>query len=242
MKIAVLDDEKIYHKAINNIILEWKRTVGLHSLAIDNYLSSEDMLHAWEQSVSYDLVFLDIEIVDDINGIQLAQKLRQLDEWVQIVFITNYAKYASIGYGLNALRYLQKPIVPDQIFDCLNIAFSKYKLRAGESLVVTGKNATIALPHHMILYIESIGHNITIHKTDQSTITISRRTIAQMLELLDSSLFCLCYRSIIVNISYVRRFTPSEVTLADDTILPLGKTSRAKFIYTFNQYYQGGSL
>lgn len=242
MRIAVFDDEKIYHSSISHAIDAWKKSSDISTILVDCYVSSEDLLYAWENSKHYDLVFLDIEIANELNGIALAQQLRSMDQWVQIVFVTNYSKYASAGYGVNALRYLQKPILAEQIYECLNIAYSQWKLRSGTTLIITNKSSTFVLPHHLILYIESSTRELLIHKTDHSTIESSRCTIPQMLDLLNSNMFIQCHRSIIVNISYVRRFTMSELILADGTVLPIGKKYKSTFVEQFNHFYQGGAF
>ena len=53
--------------------------------------------------------------------LQLAKLIRQTDEDVPIVFVTNYAEYVYQGYTVNALRYLKKPVLESDISPCLDI-------------------------------------------------------------------------------------------------------------------------
>lgn len=43
---------------------------------------------------AYDLIFLDIEM-GELNGIDTAEKIRQIDTRVEIVYVTNYSSYLS---------------------------------------------------------------------------------------------------------------------------------------------------
>lgn len=242
MKIAILDDEFTCHHALHNTILEWKNNKGIDTLSIYHFMSSEDFLSVHNPNKSFDLIFLDIEIQDEINGIELAKQIRKADEYVQIVFISNYIKYAQAGYGLNALRYLHKPVLSEQIIECLNIAFSQWKLRTGTKLIITSKSSTIVIPHHSILYIESQGHELLIHKTDHTKLKTVRCDLKQITLMLSSEMFVQCHRSYIVNLEYVRMFTSSEIFLANGCTIPIGKKYKALFSSSFNHFYQGGFL
>lgn len=59
-----------------------------------------------------DLVFLDIEM-PEMNGLELAARLLELQEDIEVVFVTAYREYALEAFGVNALDYLLKPVVPD---------------------------------------------------------------------------------------------------------------------------------
>ncbi|MDC9428716.1 two-component system response regulator RgaR, partial [Clostridioides difficile] len=56
-----------------------------------------------------DIIFLDIQM-KDINGIEVAKKIRKFDEKVEIIFTTAFSEYAPQGYEVRAYRYLVKPI------------------------------------------------------------------------------------------------------------------------------------
>lgn len=45
-----------------------------------------------------------------LNGMEAAQKIRELDKEVVIVFITNMAQYAIKGYEVDALDFILKPL------------------------------------------------------------------------------------------------------------------------------------
>lgn len=61
-----------------------------------------------------DIVFLDIEM-PEMNGLEAAEYIRQLDKDVRIVYTTAYSEYAIEAFELNALDYLLKPIHPDRL-------------------------------------------------------------------------------------------------------------------------------
>lgn len=59
-----------------------------------------------------DVIFLDIEM-PGISGLELAAKLTDLHEDVEIVFVTAYRQYAVEAFRVNAVDYLLKPVEPE---------------------------------------------------------------------------------------------------------------------------------
>ncbi len=62
----------------------------------------------WRTGDTFDLVFLD-NLMDDMLGIQVARRLRELDYRGPLVFISSTDAYAVAGYEVAAAAYLLKP-------------------------------------------------------------------------------------------------------------------------------------
>ncbi|NDI34412.1 response regulator [Chengkuizengella sediminis] len=65
-------------------------------------------------AIQPDVVFLDVEM-PEMTGIQLAEKLIQVNEDIQIVFTTAYEQYALEAFKVNAVDYLVKFVTSDDI-------------------------------------------------------------------------------------------------------------------------------
>lgn len=239
MRVAICDDEMIYQEAISKAVEGWKKQKDISSVAVLCFRSSEELLRVWERQTQFDIVFLDIQIPNELSGLDLARYIRNSDTVMQIVFITNYEQYTFEGYNVNALRYIQKPFQNEQIYECLDIAYSQWQLLRGASITVRQRGTKIVLPYKDILYVESNGHNLLIRKAgDGSTISI-RQNIDNISKMLPMDLFVQCHRSFIVNILYVRRFTHDTIALADGRDVPIGKKYCETFSGAFDHYYQG---
>lgn len=91
-------------------------------------------LHALEflKENRIDTAFLDIEM-PDMNGIELATCIFDLQGHTDVVFITAYNQYAVEAFRLNALDYLMKPVSSDRLRETLfRIMERKIPLPSGQ--------------------------------------------------------------------------------------------------------------
>lgn len=65
-----------------------------------------------------DAVFLDIEM-PDMDGIELAARILDLQNNVAVVFVTAYNQYAVEAFRINALDYLMKPVSLERLMETL---------------------------------------------------------------------------------------------------------------------------
>lgn len=105
LRAVLLDDEKPALNVLNKVIGERNdvQVVGV-------YTDPTEMLKdVW--GLMPDLIFLDIEM-PEMNGLELAARLLELHENIEVVFVTAYRQYALEAFRVHALDYLLKPIDP----------------------------------------------------------------------------------------------------------------------------------
>lgn len=55
---------------------------------------------------------MDIELgTNHLNGMEVSKKLREIDNDVLLIFVTNMAQFAIEGYSVDALDFVVKPIL-----------------------------------------------------------------------------------------------------------------------------------
>ena len=103
MKILLVDDEE----------LQLIRLEGACKGVLPDatFLSFTNPVKALEEASKnkIDLAFLDIEM-PEINGIQLAKKLKAINPKTKIIFVTAFNNYALEAYKLHASGYITKPV------------------------------------------------------------------------------------------------------------------------------------
>ena len=102
LTIAICDDDSIFLNKFQHLLQITFLEHG-YELEIDIYVKGKDLIEKIEkEKIEYDIIFLDIEM-PILNGFQVAEKLRALDNKSILLFITNLDNEAPKGYHYQAV-------------------------------------------------------------------------------------------------------------------------------------------
>ncbi|WFR63915.1 response regulator [Paenibacillus amylolyticus] len=103
MRAIVIDDEKPAQLHLERLL----RTDG-RITPVQCFSTARDGLHFLAKE-RVDVVFLDIGM-PEMNGLEAAEYIQQLDQRIRIIFVTAYADHAVEAFELHALDYVLKPV------------------------------------------------------------------------------------------------------------------------------------
>ena len=108
MKILLVDDEQLQLLRLEGAVKS--------ILPKEEYFVYTNPIKAFEENKNnqIDLALLDIEM-PEINGIQLAKKLKSINPLVKIIFVTAFNEYALDAYKIHASGYITKPVNESKI-------------------------------------------------------------------------------------------------------------------------------
>lgn len=113
---------------------------------IGTYTNSEDALKNIVE-LCPDVVFLNTEM-PKMSGIELATKVMDFNEDIQIVFVSASEKYALEAFKVNATNYILKPIADEEINITVNRLLKNYNLK--KSITYPKKNKIISLGYFKV--------------------------------------------------------------------------------------------
>ena len=112
--IAVCDDNQEEAHLIGRMTQEIMAQRKIEA-QVDLFFDPESLLDKLQQTqIQYDLFLLDI-LMEERNGIQLAQAFRQRGYRGKLIYITASRDYAIDGYKVKADDYLLKPVEKDTL-------------------------------------------------------------------------------------------------------------------------------
>ncbi|WP_026971308.1 LytR/AlgR family response regulator transcription factor [Aliagarivorans marinus] len=112
MQAIIVDDEPLLRFHLDKMLGEcWPELE-----VVDKAGDGDSALNSISQ-LKPDVVFLDIRM-PGLNGIELAEKLNQLDTPPAIVFTTAFDEYAIQAFEQQAIDYLLKPIEEQRLLGC----------------------------------------------------------------------------------------------------------------------------
>ncbi|THF72620.1 response regulator transcription factor [Cohnella fermenti] len=103
LRAMIVDDEELAIERLK-MILEEADEVDLGYATLDPREAYE-----YARSNSVEIAFLDISM-PEVDGMSLANRLRELDSSIDVVFVTGYDSYAVRAFELDASDYLLKPV------------------------------------------------------------------------------------------------------------------------------------
>ena len=92
-----------------------------------------------ELSKDFDLVFMDI-LMPLENGFEVSKEIRRQHFSGQIVFVTNMVQFAIMGYEVDALAFLVKPISYFQFENIMKKAVKKISLMNSQDFIIINKS------------------------------------------------------------------------------------------------------
>ena len=220
-RIAICEDEKVVLDYESSLVKEWgEASICKGAFELDTYVSSEQFIFESEDKAPYDLLIFDIQM-KNMNGMELAKKLRARGCDAVIIFVTGVPDYAIEGYEVGAVRYILKPVKPEVLKDLLDAAFNERQKKA-EDYFVLGQGADLErIPFEKIVYIEARGHYVFLKGSD-----FEREWKAGFSETAaafdNKGFFCL-RRGLLVNLFHVKRISRTDCLLDSGESLPVAR-------------------
>ena len=161
LNIAIVEDEGYYAELLEDYLHRYESET-FHQFHIEHFRDGEEIARDFGRG--FDIILMDIQM-QKMDGMAAAEKIREQNQEVLIIFITNRTDYAIRGYEVDALDYIVKPVS--------YFSFER-KLERAIGRIPTEKNNTITLNYSQgirkirvddILYAESEGHNLVYHTT-----------------------------------------------------------------------------
>ncbi len=107
IRIAICDDEKSMRDNVKRELYHIEEKCG-EEFYIKEFDDGKKMTKDLENNI-YDVILLDI-IMNEQDGIETAQKIREMDLESYIIFISSYDKKWQQLFGVRTLGFLDKPV------------------------------------------------------------------------------------------------------------------------------------
>lgn len=217
-RIAVCDDE---YRDLEQIVHKTETVLEQEGIPFetDIFESSQKLLDALKkQDHGYQLLLLDV-VMGGLNGMELAEKIRQLGEGISIIFISGSRDYAMMGYQVEAARYLEKPVDEQLLREALLFCWKRCSGKK-ELLVNTGKSMR-KISLDQLVYAETSGRGTCLTLKEETV--WGRISVADLEQELIQPQFWRCHQSFLVNLSYVENLKRYEITLRGNLTVPVSK-------------------
>ena len=204
-------------------------------LKADAFTSPYDILEAIYEGGGYDIYILDI-IMPHLNGIDVAQKVRERGETAEILFLTVSREYAVEAFSVKASGYLIKPVqkadFEREVLNCIrNLAPNE-----NPAILLKTKEGIRRIHIREIVIVESFNHRRVCILADGTTVETSATLSSLYEQLQEYACFFLPHRAYIVNLEYVNGLAPTELMIAGGRRVPVSRNIYPKLKEAYMRY------
>ena len=207
IRVAIVEDEAAVREQLAGYVQRCTRQYGT-LFEVTMFTDGLEILE--EYRPVYDIIFLDVEM-PQLDGMETARRIRELDSDVLLIFITNMAQYAIKGYAVGALDYVLKPVPVDGGMRRLDAA--------------------------TIYYIESEGHRVHFYTEDGDFSAPGALKVLE--EKLAGRLFARRNSGYLVNLAQVSGVQQNTVQVGPHE-LQISRPKRKAFLAALADYIGGG--
>ncbi len=228
MKIAVCDDDAAFCNIFCRV-LEERFALRDWDWDCQVFSSGQSILKADLAGVQ--VVFMDVDM-PGIDGMEAARQLRTRYHDLLIVFVTAFPKYAVEGYCVDALRYLLKESLSEQLPECLDAI--EDRLTAGQGCIkVHTPDQALTVRLEDILYCEGTTHRRTLlHTSSGATIECMGRLGEHEKELAGQD-FLRIQKSYLVNMRHVEDIRNYTAVLTNGEALRVSRQGYSEICRRF---------
>ncbi len=225
VNICIVEDEQAEAALLENYIHRYAMENG-EQISITRYSDGMDLVDEYQGQ--FDIVLLDIQM-KHLDGMSAAEKIRQVDDQVVIIFITSTVQYAVQGYMVDALGYVLKPVPYPAFEKLLQKSIQRTALRKAHHYISISVNDKILkLDCSTVSYIESQRNNVIVHAAEGDYVTLG--PLKRFEEMLASHGFEKCHNAYLVNLSCVKAVSKEEVELTTGEVLAMSRAKKKEFM------------
>lgn len=220
--VSVCDDSQFDIEKIKNCLSEFSKKEHI-DFNISEFSNPEMLMYEVEDGKIADIFILDVEM-PDMDGFELADKIREYTETSVIIFLTSHDEMASMGYKSKALRYVIKLNLERDIEEALESAVAEISSADDKTITLHRYNDYWRIPYKDIICVSRISRQLVITTRLLGEIT-DNRGIKEFFDTLEDNRFLFIDRSCFVNIDYISRINGFSLKLKDGQVLPISRRS-----------------
>lgn len=232
LRIAVVDDEQEQRILLESCLHRYEQENG-QRLVLSPFGDAQTFLR--QDPGDFDIVLLDIQM-PGLDGMAAARQLRQRNQQLVLIFITNMVQFAVDGYEVDAMDFIVKPVSYYRLAASITKARGRLQTEQGVPLVLHTKDGTYRLDSARVHYIEMLNHHTIFHTEDGVFDTTG--SLKKLEQQLVGQPFARCNSGYLVNLRYVRSVEGADVVVDSDR-LPISRTRRKAFLQQMSEYFGG---
>lgn len=181
------------------------------------------------------VLLLDIDLKSSTTGLEIAEKIREVDKNIYIIFITGHFEFGMVAYKYKTFDFLQKPLTKERFEETILRLYSD---------VFGNKTRYIKLDHNKtvikensVRFIKKEGMKVIFHTDTRDYETYS--SFSKISDMLPYN-FVRCHKSYIVNLKKITdiNLIDNMISFTKNDICYIGPKYKSNFMEVLkNEYF-----
>ena len=210
--LVICDDVKKDIEQLTLLVQQYQNSKAIYNLSVYTFENGESLLAKMTEGFKGDIYLLDIDM-PELNGLELARRIREKKENAIIIFVTRSLDYCQQGYEYG-FRYVNKENLEPELTKALDAAFLKLKReREYRKIELVTLSKRIYIPISDIQLIERVQRRVHVYTQNHGKLVLQETGIQKLYQQLGEEQFIMCDRGCIVNIDYVQEIENDKLRL-----------------------------
>lgn len=234
IKVAIVEDEKEPAETLTSYLERYGQEEDSR-FDITHFTNAVTLLDGYKPA--YDVIFMDV-LLPDMNGMDAAAKLRELDKKIILVFVTNMAQFAVKGYEVDALDFIVKPLTYDSFAMKMERIMRARSRNFGKVLKIFYDGNVKLISVNEVSRIEVMNHDLYYH-TDAGVVR-ARGSLGELEKQLQPYDFVRCSVSCLVNLRYVKDICGDNIYIGGEAVR-ISRAKKKEFLQRLADYLGKGA-
>ena len=226
--VLVDDDVEFSHKL--------ERDVKSHFRLIDekiNFIVINDTFEKIKDIEQIDLIFLDIDLNFEMNGINIGSSLKYKFPKIIIVFVSMHEEFVFPALSIGFFQFIRKKQYDIDIIKVLNqIEFFLRENLKKICIKMEGRDYVIRLSD--IRYIMSIGHDLYINTYKKEYLIHS--SLKKFMDRISFVELVQIERSLVVNLNFIKRMNKTNILTLNDEEYSVGRKYQDELVRKYEEF------
>lgn len=225
LRIGICDDVAEIVEYHAEQVYRIMRQLGMN-VDIRKCYTSNELLMEIEDNGSFHLILLDIEM-DYLNGIDAAKRIRNLDPYVVLIFVSAYDQYCKEAISVQPFAYLDKPVTYSKMKKVIEEAYDR-QIEAGENFTFRINRVYHSIDLKSVYYFRSELRKIYIVGKKQECWFYGKLDQIEGILQHKRHAFLRIHKSFLVNCRYIASYSYEKIMMQNGDELEVSKANRSK--------------
>lgn len=154
------------------------------------------------------VLLLDIDLKSSTSGLEIAEKIREVDKSIYIIFVTGHFEFGMVAYKYKTFDFLQKPLTKERFEETILRLYSD--VFGDKNKYIRLDNDKTVIKENSIRFIKKEGMKVIFHTDTRDYETYG--SFSKISDMLPYN-FVRCHKSYIVNVGKI-----SDIDIPKNTI------------------------